>query len=444
VAITDVGNRHRARILSSLLLVILFSAIAGACFVPPNVTLTMSVFAGVVVLCYGLSRTRYYYWGGVLIIGATGSLSFATICLEADYSTFAFIRVFAWHIIALTLAQIFFTSRGLLILLCLTFVGLAGYPLLSPRISFENVSGAAGLLGTVGLLLWAAQHNRRSIEHDRIREIKRESEARQQAQRAAEAASEAKSTFVANMSHELRTPLNSIIGYTEMVVEEMVERGPECDEMREDLDRVVASSHHLIGLINDILDLAKIESGKLAIVAEEVSLIAVFDEVVSVIAPLAESNGNRLITHCSAEGMIIVDGMRLRQMLINMLSNAAKFTEDGEISLRVWEKERIPDPLAASEVLAVYTSQKQELPTTGVERWLVFEVRDTGIGMTEAQLAQVFERFGQAEETTARRFGGSGIGLTLTLELCQLMGGVLHAESRQDIGSTFTIYLPWV
>jgi signal transduction histidine kinase/DNA-binding response OmpR family regulator len=232
-----------------------------------------------------------------------------------------------------------------------------------------------------------------------------------------EIASQHKSQFLANMSHELRTPLNAVIGLTDMMVANAPRFGTE--RALEPLRRVHRAGIHLLGLINQVLDLSKIEAGKLELNPESLSIAPLVDEVIGTARQLAEQNGNELTVECPANlAPITVDPMRLRQILLNLLSNACKFTKDGEVSLTV---------------------QRRAKDGQGI---IGIAVRDTGIGMTPEQQAKLFQEFTQAESTTARRFGGTGLGLAITRKLARMMGGDVVVESEQGKGSTFTVQLP--
>jgi signal transduction histidine kinase len=231
-----------------------------------------------------------------------------------------------------------------------------------------------------------------------------------------EAASQHKSQFLASMSHELRTPLNAIIGLTEMMVTNATRFGTE--KAAEPLRRVNAAGIHLLGLINEVLDLSKIEAGKLELNAESVNLARLIDEVIGTAGQLAEKNKNRLVVD-SAEhlGPLTADPMRLKQILLNLLSNACKFTKEGEVALRV---RRVTD---------------------GGD-WVELAVADTGIGLTAEQQAKLFQDFTQADSLTARRYGGSGLGLALSRKLARMMGGDVTVASEPGKGSVFTARLP--
>jgi PAS domain S-box-containing protein len=231
--------------------------------------------------------------------------------------------------------------------------------------------------------------------------------------RAAEDANAAKSRFLASMSHELRTPLNAILGYSEMMQEDAEEAGHSA--LIPDLQRVQAAGRHLLNLINEVLDLSKIEAGKMELYLETVDIGKLMNDVATTVEPLVQRNTNRLeVIHRNQPGTILTDATRVRQVLLNLLSNASKFTDKGVVTL---ESERTGDSM-------------------------IFRVRDTGVGMTPEQLGRLFEAFTQAEASTSSKYGGTGLGLALSRKFCQLMGGDVTVTSEVDKGSCFTATIP--
>ncbi|HZB90922.1 MAG TPA: ATP-binding protein [Stellaceae bacterium] len=233
----------------------------------------------------------------------------------------------------------------------------------------------------------------------------------------AEQASAAKSQFLANMSHELRTPLNAVIGYSEMLLEDAVRDGRPGEIA--DLERIQTAGRHLLSMVNDVLDLAKVEAGRMELVAERVDLSALLDEVAGTCLPLVQRNGNTLAVERRGElGIVMADATRLRQVLLNLLSNAAKFTQQGRVTLGA------------------------ALEPSEAGGWLAVSVRDTGIGISVENLAKLFGNFSQADSGIAQKYGGTGLGLALSRKLCRLMGGELVAESELGRGSCFTLRVP--
>jgi PAS domain S-box-containing protein len=238
------------------------------------------------------------------------------------------------------------------------------------------------------------------------------------AKEAAESANRVKSAFLANMSHELRTPLNAIIGYSEILVEDASDRGDETSIA--DLKKIQSAGKHLLGLINDILDLSKIEAGRMDIYLEQVFLSKLVTDVKTIVDPMMNKNDNKLVIECPEHvGSLRTDLTKLKQNLINLLSNAAKFTKDGEVKLTL---SRIDGE-------------------DGIKH-IRFDVSDTGIGMNEEQIAKLFQSFSQADSSTTRNFGGTGLGLTITRHFCTMLGGSVEAKSSPGKGSTFTMILP--
>jgi len=296
----------------------------------------------------------------------------------------------------------------------------AGYRarLIVPLVSADRVVGALVIRrkqpgsfpkSTIQLLQTFAAQSVLAIQNARLfREI--EEKSRQLAE-----ASENKSQFLASMSHELRTPLNAIIGLTEMMVANAGRFGTE--KALEPLRRVNAAGTHLLSLINEVLDLSKIEAGKLELNPERVNLARLIDEVIGTAGQLAEKNKNRLIVEAQDVGAVTADPMRLKQIMLNLLSNACKFTKEGEVALRV---RRVADG----------------------RDWVELAVADSGIGMTAEQQAKLFQDFTQADSLTARRYGGTGLGLALSRKLARMMGGDVTVTSEPGKGSVFTVRLP--
>jgi signal transduction histidine kinase/CheY-like chemotaxis protein len=281
------------------------------------------------------------------------------------------------------------------------------FPVLGRRVMLLNARRLqAGHHGELLVLAMEDVTQRRRVEEEVAK-----------AKEASEIANRTKSLFLANMSHELRTPLNAIVGYSEMLQEEAAEQS--LVSFGSDLGKINASGRHLLALINDILDLSKIEAGKMELYLESFDLNALIDEVASTIKPMVEGNFNTLhIERAEALGSMRADQVKVRQALFNLLSNAAKFTKEGTITLE---------------------ATRQSMDDS---EWIVFKITDTGIGLSRDKILRLFQDFTQADASTTRKFGGTGLGLALTRRFCQMMGGDVTVRSVPGEGSTFTIMLP--
>ncbi|MCB0167510.1 MAG: PAS domain-containing protein, partial [Anaerolineae bacterium] len=269
---------------------------------------------------------------------------------------------------------------------------------LSRKVPLRNASGT--ITGVMGISVDITARKQVEVEL-------------QQAKEAAEAASRAKSQFLANMSHELRTPLNAIIGYSEILLEEAEELA--LDSFRPDLEKIQTAGKHLLNIISDVLDLSKIEAGKIELYLESIDIKEMIQTIITTVQPLAEKNDNVLQIECDDHiGHMHADLTKTRQVLLNLLSNASKFCEQGVITLSA----------------------------VNDQGWVTFKVIDTGIGMTPEQIDTLFQPFTQADSTTTRRFGGTGLGLTISQYFCRMMGGNIMVESEPGRGSTFTVRLP--
>ena len=287
------------------------------------------------------------------------------------------------------------------------------------RLTYENQTGYVSWCDDITGRKNAEEAVRRSrdeAEHA-LAELKEAQSKLQQARDQALVANQTKSAFLANMSHELRTPLNAIIGITEMLRDEADDRDRR--EEIEPLERVLAAARHLLKLINEILDLSKIEAGRMDLQLENFAVSPAIEEVVKTIEPLAAKRGNRIQVDCDrVSAAVRGDQMRFRQVLLNLVSNSNKFTENGAITIRA--------------------ERRSELG----REWITVAVADTGIGMSSEELGRLFQEFSQADASTTRRYGGTGLGLAISRRLCRLMGGDIDVTSAPGEGSTFTVRLP--
>jgi signal transduction histidine kinase/DNA-binding response OmpR family regulator/HAMP domain-containing protein len=267
------------------------------------------------------------------------------------------------------------------------------------RISERRIQGG----GTVAVYSDITELRQQNLELEKAREL-------------SEVANRTKSQFLANMSHELRTPLNAIIGYSEILQEDAADS--EQEQLVPDLKKIEGAGRHLLGLINDILDLSKVEAGKMDVFIEDIDISSLLDEVKSIITPLAAKNGNKLELRLAAHiGSMRTDRTKVKQCLLNVLSNASKFTQSGKLIIAV---ERLEADRPMIQIM----------------------IADTGIGMSEEQLSRLFQAFSQADASTTKKFGGTGLGLAITRHFCRLLGGDISVASQVGEGSTFTIVIP--
>jgi signal transduction histidine kinase/ActR/RegA family two-component response regulator len=293
---------------------------------------------------------------------------------------------------------------------------LAATALTVSRMKDYSVRARKGADDEIGVLVDSFNEMLTQI-HTRDDELKVANEQANEARDKAEAASRAKGTFLANMSHELRTPLNAILAYSQILQDEARDRNQEA--FIPDLQKINTAGTHLLTLINDVLDLSKIEAGKMDLILADFDVPKLVEEVASMIKPLVDKNTNQLLTVCPVEvGLMHADATRVRQVLFNLLSNASKFTDKGKILLKVARD------------------------TEDGKEWIRFLVQDSGIGMTPEQTAKLFQAFTQADASTGRKYGGTGLGLAICRRFCRMMGGDVNVESTLGKGTTFTVRIP--
>jgi len=317
---------------------------------------------------------------------------------------------------------------------------------------FGEVSGfESQVYRTDGSIIWISESTRAVCDTDgvllyyegsieNISDRKVFESALQMTLEAAEDASTAKSAFLANMSHELRTPLNAIIGYSEILQEETEELG--YGELIPDLGRIHNAGRHLLSLINDILDISKIEAGRMDLYLETFDIADLIKEVAATAGSLIEKNGNTInLSQISNIGTMHSDITKVRQILLNLLSNAAKFTHNGTITLTASRENRANE--SSKERPENPSESENNSPSSLASKdFLVFHCTDTGIGMNSDQLQRIFQPFTQADASTTRRYGGTGLGLAISQRFCHMMGGDISLESQVGVGSTFTVHLP--
>ena len=338
-----------------------------------------------------------------------------------------------WLIVSLLLGFFYLSKSpslvvGLFTFNILVFCGahyLWGFPELVPKEDLAAVGWISILAATIymsWMAIYYANMMSMSSEIERETESHRETARRlREAKDMADVANRTKSIFLAKMSHELRTPLNAVIGFSEILLEN-AEFDGKGENRKADLRRINAAGQHLLSLVTDVLDLSKIESNFIELKTEQFDLREAIRGIVANVEPMVHKNGNRLIVRCAEDlGIVSTDATKLRQVTLNLLSNAAKFTEGGTITLSAYRRK------------------------SPAGDWIEIQVQDTGIGIAQSELSNLFQNFGQANRTTSTKYGGSGLGLALSKKLCGLMGGGITATSELGRGSCFTIrVLAWM
>ena len=390
---------------------------------------------------WALEINLCFFWLMPFLVRRTGGLTLpATLTVQALVTLSLFGSFFyggisspflPWLLIALLLGFFFLADRprvvivGVAVQLSLFLLARQAYgnfPMMIPLESLWIVNLISIVSALIYMTLVALYYENVMRESSALQEAadvqRRKAEELREAMLKAAQASHQKSIFLAKMSHELRTPLNAVIGYSEMLRDEL-EEGCDSEQKAADLDRINAAGRHLIALVNDVLDLERIEAEDQAVHNEEIDLARIVEEVVATVAPLIKKQDNRLeLQICPQPGIIVADPLKLRQSMLNLLSNAAKFTSKGVITLTV-----------------------MRMQGGGGERILI-EVRDTGIGISQEGLAKLFQNFSQAEANTSSRYGGTGLGLALTRRVSQSMGGRGGVASAAGGGSSFKIAIP--
>src|SRR5580692_3013100 len=390
-----------------------------------------------VIICIWLFWTLpfVYKWSGSLQLSALISVELlAFTCLFGSYYYGGVSSPFLpWLIISLLLGFFYLSERPILVVGLFTFNILGfccaylmwGFPELVSQHQLSTVGWISILSATI-YMSWMAIYYANMIamrsELEREAERHRETAVRlRQAKDMADAANRAKSIFLAKMSHELRTPLNAVIGFSEILLEN-VDMDGKNGHKKVDLERINSAGKHLLSLVTDVLDLSKIESNFIDVKIEEFNLNEMVHEVIANVQPMVAENGNRLVVRCRNDlGTVSTDQTKLRQAALNLMSNAAKFTQDGIITLSVQRRK----------------SQAGD--------WIQIQVQDTGIGIAQSDIGRLFQNFGQANRSTSNKYGGTGLGLALSQKLCALMGGSISVTSELGRGSCFSIrVLAWM
>jgi signal transduction histidine kinase len=393
--------------------------------------------------CWTVIGCIWLFWGLPLVYKKTSNLHLAALM---SVELLAFTSLFGayfyggvsspflpWLIIDLLLGFFYLSERPKLVVGLFT-VNIFGFVLayllwgFPDRLSHDQLSmvGWISILSATIYMSWMAIYyaNMIAMRSDLEREAERHRETAvrlREVKELADQANRAKSIFLAKMSHELRTPLNAVIGYSEILLDDVEFEGKKVHR-KADLERIRSAGKHLLSLVTDVLDLSKIESNHIELKIETFDLTALVREVVATVQPMVAEKKNRLVVKCPPDlGMVSTDPTKLRQATLNLLSNAAKFTQEGTITLAVQRRKH-----QAGD-------------------WIEIQVQDTGIGIAESGIGRLFQNFGQATRSTSSKYGGTGLGLALSQKLCALMGGGISATSELGQGSCFTIrVLAWM